>query len=203
MHARLSMIFSEKDNVDAGLAYIEDSARGAIEGTPGSKGLATLVDWETGVIITVSYWDASPRSAEVPLTQAQAPCGALTIEIFEVMVGRQVRKPLPGAAVRLARTQIDRTRRADIVEFYREDVVPRLEHRTGLCSAELLIDHDSGTALSVTVWEDAAATTRAEDAFEQLRVDAEQHHGVKLTWIESYTMVHTSARIDWSYPDSR
>lgn len=184
-----------------GIAYIEDFARGAVEATRGNQGLATLVDWETGVIIVVSYWDEPLRSTEAPLPRARGgaargACGALTTENYEVTVGRQARKPLPGAAARLARAQVDRTRRADVVGFYRKDVVPRLERCTGFCSAELLIDHNSGTALSVTAWEDTATATRAEPALEQLRIDADQRHGVKLTRVESYCMLHTSAQIE-------
>lgn len=200
MFARLSMIFCEMDRIDAGLAHIEDSDRGAVEATQGNEGLATLVDRETGVIVALSYWDESLRSSEAVLTEARAGAAAaargdLVTENFEVAVGRRVSIPAAGAAVRMARVQVDHARLEDAVGFYREDVVPRLERCPGLCSAELLLDPDSGTGVSVTAWEGPEAAAGAETVLEQLREEASSRLEVKFTRVETYTMVRTSARI--------
>lgn len=200
MYARVNMIFCDKDRIDDGLAHIEDSDRGAVEATEGNKGLATLVDRKTSVIVAISYWDESLRSSEAMLTKARAGAAAaangdLVTENFEVAAGRRVSIPAAGAAVRMARVQVDHARLEDIVAFYRDDVVPRLERCSGLCSAELLLDPDSGTGVSLTAWADPEAATDAESVLVQLREEASSQLEVKFTRIESYTMVRTSARI--------
>ena len=199
VYARLNMIFGAKDKVDAGLAHIEDSDRSAVEATPGNRGLVTLVDREAAVIIAVSYWDEPQRSSEALLTQARAAAAAaaggdVVTENYKVVAGKRLRTPTGGAAVRMARVQVDHAHVADVDAFYRGEVIPQLERCAGLCSAELLIDPDSGNGVSVTVWEDAEAATGAERVLERLRDEASQRLGAKFPRVESYLMVQTSVQ---------
>lgn len=201
MYARLNTIFGTTGGVDAGLAYIEDSDRGAVEATAGNRGLATLVDWQHGVIIALSYWDEPWNSSGAALTGARvgsavAARGDLVTENYEVVVDRRVAMPLVGAAVWMARMQLDTAPLADVVAFYREAALPELERCAGLCSAELLLDRDFGNGVSVTVWEDAAAAAPAESVLESLREEAGRRFAAKSTRNESYIMVRTSVRID-------
>ena len=57
MYARVNIIFGTAGKVGAGVAHIEKSDRDAVEAAAGNRGLTTLVDRKTGVIVAISYWD--------------------------------------------------------------------------------------------------------------------------------------------------
>jgi hypothetical protein len=201
MYARVNIIFGEKDKADAGIAHIEGTDRGVVEGTSGNQGLTTLVDRQAGVIVAISYWDEPLHSSEAALTQARggaatAAGGDLVVERFEVAIGERRSVPAPGAVVRMARVQIEPTRIADGMTFIRTEVLPPLRIVAGFCSAELLIDRSSGGGVFVTAWDDEAGGARSESVLDELRDEAVQRVGVKLPRTETYAVVRAVTQLD-------
>src|SRR6187397_2355486 len=101
MYARVNIIFGTEDKVGPAVAHIEKSDRHVVEAAPGNRGLTTLVDRTTGVIIAMSYWDDLSQSSEAVLTKARAGAakaavGALVTESFEVAVAERSAVPNPG-----------------------------------------------------------------------------------------------------------
>ena len=86
MYARVNIIFGTEDKVGPqGGFHIEKSDRCVVEAAPGNRGLTTLVDRKTGVIVAISYWDDLGQSSEAALTKAregaaEAAGGALITE---------------------------------------------------------------------------------------------------------------------------
>jgi len=199
MYARVNTIFGTEGKVDAGVALLEESDRGAVESAAGSRGLTTLVDRKAGVIVAVSYWDDLQRSSDAVLTQARenaamAASGELVAESFEVAVAERQAVPAPGAAVRMTRVQLDPARVDAGLAFVHDELMQRLSAGSGLCSAELLIDREIGNGLFVTTWTDQDAADRAEALLDELRLDAEERVGAKFPGSESYVLVRGSAR---------
>ena len=102
MYARVNIIFGTEDKVGPGVAHIEKSDRYVVEAAPGNRGLTTLVDRKTGVIVAISYWDDLGQSSEARLTKAredaaEAAGGALITENFEIAVAERLAVPDPGA----------------------------------------------------------------------------------------------------------
>lgn len=91
--------------------------------------------------------------------------------------------------------QFDRARCADVVALFSTEVVPQLADCEGMCSAELMIDQDSGSGVSMTVWDDVDAATRAEDLLNRLRDDAHRRVQAEITRVESYSLVQTSVPV--------
>ena len=109
MYARVNIIFGATGKVGAGVAHIEKSDRDVVEAAAGNRGLTTLVDRKTGVIVAISYWDDLGLSSQTALTKARAGAaeaaeGALVTEGFEVAVVERPVLPDPGAAAPWART---------------------------------------------------------------------------------------------------
>jgi hypothetical protein len=201
MYARVNTIFGTKGKVDAGVALLEESDRGAVESAPGSRGLTTLVDRKAGVIVAVSYWDDPHRSSDAVLTQARedaatAASGELVAESFEVAVTERQAVPAPGAAVRMTRVQLDPARVDAGLAFVHDELLQRLSAGSGLCSAELLIDREIGNGLFVTTWTDQDAADRADALLDELHLDAETRVGARFPGSESYVLVRGSARSD-------
>jgi hypothetical protein len=198
MYARVNIIFGAAGKVGAGVAHIEKSDRDVVEAAAGNRGLTTLVDRKTGVIVAISYWDDLRLSSETALTKARAGAaeaaeGALVTEGFEVAVAERPAVPDPGAAVQMARVQLDPVRVDSGLAFVRDELLQRLSACSGLCSAELLIDRVIGNGLLVTMWTNQEAADRAQALLDGLRGDAEAVAGAKFPRSESYMLVRRSA----------
>jgi len=201
MYARVNIIFGTTAKVGAGVAHIEKSDRDVVEAVAGNRGLTTLVDRKTGVIVAMSYWDDLRHSSEAALTKARegaakAAEGALVTESFEVAVAERLAAPDPGATVRMTRVQLDPVRVDAGVAFVRDKLLQRLSACSGLCSAELLIDRVIGNGLLVTTWTDQEAAGRAQALLDGLRRDAEAAAGATFPRSESYMLVWRSAPAD-------
>ena len=182
MYARVNIIFGTEGMVGPGVAHIEKCDRVAVEAAAGNRGLTTLVDRKTGVIVAMSYWDDLRQSSEAALTKARegaakAAEGALVTESFEVAVAERPAVPDPGATVQMTRVQLDSVRVDAGVAFIRSELLQRLSACSGLCSAELLIDRVIGNGLLVTTWTDQEAADRAQALLDGLRTDAEAATG--------------------------
>jgi hypothetical protein len=201
MYARVNIVFGERGKIDAGIDRLEGSDRPVVESTSGNRGLVTLVDRDAGVIVATSYWDEALYSSEAALTEAReavaaAAGGDLVVERFELAGHRLSSVPMPGAAVVMARVQLDPGAVADGLTAVRDEMLPPIAAVDGFCSAEILIDHDSGAGIVVTAWANATAADQADRVLEPLREDAEHRCGVKFTRAETYALVRTTARLD-------
>jgi hypothetical protein len=201
MYARVNIIFGTEDKVGPGVAHIEKSDRYVVEAAPGNRGLTTLVDRKTGVIVAISYWDDPGQSSEARLTKAredaaEAAGGALITENFEVAVAERLAVPDPGATVQMTRMQIDPSRVDAGLAFVRDELLQRLSACSGLCSAELLVDRVIGNGLLVTTWTDQEAAVRAQALLDGLREDAEAAAGATFPRSESYMLIWRSATAD-------
>lgn len=197
MYARVNIIFGAEDKVGPGVAHIEKSNRCVVEAAPGNRGLTTLVDRKTGVIVAISYWDDLGRSSEAALTKAregaaEAAGGALITENFEIAVAERLAVPDPGATVQMTRMQLDPSRVDAGLAFVRDELLQRLSACSGLCSAELLIDRVIGNGLLVTTWTDQEAAGRAQALLDGLRRGAEAAAGATFPRSESYMLVWRS-----------
>jgi hypothetical protein len=198
MYARVNTIFGTEGKVSAGVAHIEQSDRNAVESAEGNRGLTTLVDRKTGLIVAISYWDDPQRSSEAVLTQAResaavAAGGELVAESFEVAVADQQAVPAPGAAVQMTRVQLEPTKVDAGLAFVHDELLQRLSTGSGLCSAELLIDREIGDGLLVTTWTDPDAADRVKALLDELPTDAATRAGATFPRSESYVLVRRSA----------
>lgn len=201
MYARVNIIFGTADKVCPGVAHVEKSNRYVVEAAPGNRGLTTLVDRKTGVIIAISYWDDLAQSLEARLTKARAGAakaagGALITENFEIAVAERLAVPDPGATVQMTRMQLNPSRVDAGLAFVSDELLQRLSACPGLCSAEMLIDRVIGNGLLVTTWTDQEAADRAQALLDGLRKDTAAAGGAIFPRSESYMLIWRSAPAD-------
>lgn len=201
MHARVNIIFGQRDKIEDGIHHLEQSDksdRAAVEATDGNLGLTTLVDRETGVIVAVSYWDEPSQSSEAALTRARegaaaAAAGNLVVERYEVSSREVLTVPSSGATVRMERVQIEPAMAVDGVAFIRDEVLPQVRAAAGFCGAELMVDQGAGTGLLLTTWTTEADAVRGDAVLELLRDEAVDRAGTTFPRTETYALVRASA----------
>ncbi len=72
------------------------------------------------------------------------------------------------------------------IRHVRENVLPRAEQLDGYKGAYLLVDRDSGTSVSVTLWESEEAMRASEEAADRLRSNAAEGTGAEIASVERY-----------------
>jgi hypothetical protein len=117
----------------------------------------------------------------------------LVTESFEVAAVERPALAEPGATVQMTRMQLDPARVDAGLAFVRDELLQLLSARSGLCSAELLIDRVIGNGLLVTTWTDQEAARRAQALLDGLHRDAEAAAGATFPRSESYMLIWRSA----------
>ena len=193
MYVRMNTIFGERDKVAAVLDYLEECDRPVVEAAVGNGGLVTFVDRDGGVIVAASYWDEPLRSSEALLTEVRRDAeviagGTVTVDSYEVRAFFRRSVAQPGAEVRLGRVQLESAGQENAVSFLGGVVLPELTRCEGLCTAEILVDEGSSSAVVFTVWEDERAAVAARPVVEALG-DRGADDGAKFVSSEGYTLV--------------
>lgn len=197
MYVRLTTLHGHKGNIEAGVDYVEGTARAAIEAAAGNRGFATFTDAAAGVVMGASYWEGERSRAESGTALAdlraglgKAGGGDVTFENYVAAVARRVAIPQPGAVVRLLRVHLDPAQLGELVELYRDEIVARLTAPSGVCSAQLLVDPDTGRGLGVTAWTDEAALANARPVLEEAgRVVQGRVSSLRFAGTELYSLV--------------
>jgi hypothetical protein len=196
MHVRLNTIYGERDRAAAVLDYLEELDRPTVEAAVGNGGLMTFMDEASGVVVAASYWDEAVRSSAAALTGVRQGAeviarGMVIADSYEVrgLVRRSVAPR--GAAVRLDRLQLESASLDLAIAFLVTELMAELTRYESLCSAEVLIDADSSTAIVLTVWATEQGADSGGPVVESLR-DRAADHGAKFVSVERYTLVSTS-----------
>ena len=102
MHARMNMLAGDPAQLSEATRYLEGTVRPHVEGQPGSRGLAFLVNADLGTCVVASYWDsldamtASEQAVQVSRKEiAERLQASVTVEHYEVPVF--VRRARPAA----------------------------------------------------------------------------------------------------------
>ena len=196
MHVRMNTIFGERDRAPAVLDYLEELDRPTVKAAVGNGGLTTFIDEASGVVVAASYWDEAVRSSAAALTGVRHGAevvarGVVVADSYEVrgLVRRSVAQR--GAAVRFDRIQMESASIDVAIGFLVTELMAELTRSESLCSAEVLVDAGSNTAIALTVW----ATERGADngglVVDSLR-DRAVDHGAKFVSVERYTLVSVS-----------
>jgi hypothetical protein len=199
MHVRMNTIFGERDQATAVVDYLEVLDRPAVEAAVGNGGLMTFIDEASGIVVAASYWDEQARSSAAALTGVRQGAevvarGMVIADNYEVrgLVRRAVAQR--GATVRLDRLQLESAGLDAAIGFLVTVLMAELTRVESLCSAEVLIDAGSSTAIVLTVWGSAQGADSGCSVVESLR-DRAADHGAKFVSVERYTLISSSPQL--------
>ncbi|MGQ0572681.1 MAG: hypothetical protein ACT4RN_00575 [Pseudonocardia sp.] len=203
MFVRITTIQGSPQKTDAAVEFVETTGRPLLEASTGNRGIGVLVDDEAGRTLVASYWDtaAARLESESALAgrrgQAAAVAGGdVTVENYEVVVAQRLAMPPAGAPARLLRAQGEPGPETDeLIAFYRSEALPLITGLAGLCSVQLLVDRESGRAISATAWADEAALAAAQDALAAAAAKFVERFGDRITGVEKYTVVSTTLQM--------
>lgn len=201
MHMRLNMITADPRRLSDSVQFIEAEVRPQVDSQPGSLGTALYTNPGPGLAILESFWasDNAMAASEHHLgptrrAAVERAAGTVSVERYQVPVFELEAPARGGAGLRLTRMDFEPAAVEDAVEAYGDTAVPWLADTDGFCSALLLVDDQTGHAISETVWQNSEALAATRSVAAAVRVETVAATGCVIRAVEEYGLVSTSAR---------
>jgi heme-degrading monooxygenase HmoA len=176
VHARSTTIQARPSSIDDGISYVHDEVMPAMSAMDGYIGLSLLVDRDSGRCIVTSAWDteeaqqtSAGRAAPMRERAGRIFGGSVSVDAWEIGVLHRDHHSSAGACVRATWMRMPATHSARAIDFYRDSVLSALEDLEGFCSASLLINRDTGRAVSSSTFDSYEAMDRNREHAGELR----------------------------------
>lgn len=187
VYARSTTILAHPESIDAGVAHLQDEVMPTLLGIDGCVGLSMLVDRDSGRCIATSSWRTrqAMRAAEPQLRPVRDHAAEILgarpqVDEWEIAALHRDHTSNPGACVRVTWMRMEPEQADRVVDVYRMALLPVLEGYDGFCSASLLIDRESGLAVSSVTYDGARAMARSRDRADALRESGAREAGVEI-----------------------
>jgi hypothetical protein len=203
VHARSTTIQAQTSSIDDGIAYMRDDAMRELESVDGYVGLSLLVDRESGrCIITAAYEteDAMHAAADKGnqlRSDAAERFGATVekVDEWEVAVMHRDHQSADSACVRVTwlRMPADHADRA--IDMYKDSVLPALEDLEGFGSASLLVNRQSGRAVSSATFDSRDAMDRNREKSSEIRSTRAREMGAEVLDVGEFELALAHLRV--------
>jgi hypothetical protein len=176
VYARSTTVHAQPESIDAGVAHIRDEVMPMCLATDGCIGLSMLVDRTSGRCIITTAWQDEPamhasedRLRPVRERAAEMLGGRPQVDEWEIAALHRDHASEPGACVRATWMRTDSEGTNRLVDVYRMDLLPEIREFDGFCSASLMVDRTSGSAVSSVTFDSRDAMMRSRDSASALR----------------------------------
>lgn len=188
MHARSTTLHAHPESIDAGIAHVRDEVMPALLDMEGCIGLSLLVDRRSGRCIATGAWQtleamrASESSARPLRDHAAEVFGGNRAQVdeWEITVLHRDHPAEEGACVRASWIRFDSDSIDRAIDVYKMAMLPAMQEFAGFCSASLLVDRESGIAVSSVTYDNMAAMEASRDKADALRSAGARDAGVEL-----------------------
>jgi heme-degrading monooxygenase HmoA len=169
VYARSTTIQAQPSSIDAGIAHVRDEIMPQLRDIDGCVGLSLLVDRQSGRCIVTTSWDSEDamraseervRSIRDRAADEFGGIGSPMVEEWELAVLHRDHHSAEGACARVTWVTSDPAQTDQNIEFYKTAVLSDMENLEGFCSASLLVNRDSGRAVSCASFDSREAMDR-------------------------------------------
>jgi quinol monooxygenase YgiN len=201
VHARSTTFQARASEIDAGIRYATEEVMPAIMAMEGCIGLSMLVNRESGRCIATSAWadEQSMRAADAALRPMRDEAGTILggspqVDEWEIAVLHRDHRTSDSTCVRCTWLQTD-DGLDDAIERFRSEVLPTAEGMAGFCSASLMVDRQSGRAVSSVTWDSREAMEGSREAATQLRTRVAEASGAQVQDVAEFDLALAHLRV--------
>ncbi len=166
-------------DIDAAVAYMKENPLSVVRSQRGYKGMSAGADRSSGLLGILSLWetaadrDASESALAKTRDDARSDLGTdMTVESLDQVAVQVGNPPAIGCALALTRISVDPGKVADIVEFFKREILPEITSYPGFRSVRNLINPETGEGMVTTIWDDEPSRDAALEAAQARRADA-------------------------------
>lgn len=195
MYARSTTFLAGPGSIDEGIAFVQDEVMPAAMAMDGCIGLSMICNRDSGRCIATSAWssmDAMDTSNQ--MMQPMRDRGAEifgdrpTIDRWEIAVLHRHAMTGEGACVRCTWLSMDAAGLDHAIDTYRMATLPAMEGMDGFCSASLMVDRESGRAVSSATFATREAMVASRSAAESLRMRTAESLGATVTDVHEFDL---------------
>jgi quinol monooxygenase YgiN len=195
VYARSTTFVARREAVDEGVAYVDDEVRPALMAMDGCIGLSMICDRDTGRCIVTSAWsskdalDASEQMVQPLRDKGAEIFGARpSIDRWEIAVLHRDVPAGASACVRCTWLELDPAGMTDAIATFRMTALPVMEEMEGFCSASLLVDRNSGRAVSSVTFASRDALVASRAAADELRTRMAETIGASVLDVHEFDL---------------
>lgn len=196
MYARSTTITAPAEAIERGVAMVRDEVLPAVMQLDGCLGLSMLVDRPSGQGIVTASWrdlEALRKSADAVQVLRQRVSDSLGAEVtdvreWEVGVMHRAHHAAEGACVRATWLRGDPANMDRAIEIFKVGLLPRIEELEGFCSASLLVDRATGTAVSSITYDSRETLERTRDQGAAIRSAGSQETATEIVDVREYEL---------------
>lgn len=196
MYARSTTVQGSPKRVDQAIAMVRDEVLPAVSQMPGCLGLSMMVDRSDGHGVVTTSWESeeamrSTADAVAPMREKAANLidGTAEVQEWEIAVMHRAHHAPAGSYVRSTWLRSDPAGVDRALDVFRLGVLPRVEELQGFCSAILMIDRESGLAVSSVAFDDLAAIEASRDAAQAIRGGAVKEIGAEVLDVREHELI--------------
>ncbi len=202
MYARSTTVLAHPESIDAGIAHMRDEVMPTLREIDGCIGLSMLVDRASGRCIATSAWQtreqmvaSEPRLRPVRDHAAEILGARPQVDEWEIAVLHRDHTSAPGACVRATWLRMGPEQADRVVDVYRMALLPVMEGYDGFCSASLLVDRESGLAVSSVTYDGVRAMERSREQADALRESGARDAGVEIVEVCEFELALAHLRV--------
>ncbi len=202
VHARSTTFQARESEIDAGIRYVQEEVMPAIMAMDGCIGLSMMVDRETGRCIATSAWadEQTMRAADSALRPMREQAGTILgsdhrVDEWEIAVVHRDHQTTDSTCVRCTWLRTDPGRIDDAIERFRSDVLPTAEDMNGFCSASLMVNRETGRAVSSVTWDSREAMEGSREAATKLRSRVAEASGAQIEDVAEFNLILAHLRV--------
>jgi len=196
VYARSTTVQGSPDRVDLAIAMVRDEVLPAVNQMPGCLGLSMMIDRQDGHGIVTTSWESeeamrATAEAVAPMRERAANLmgGTATVQEWEIAVMHRAHHAPAGTCVRSTWLRSDPAGVERALDVFKLGVLPRVEELQGFCSASLLINRESGLAVSSVAFDDLAAIEASRDAAQAIRAGAVKQIGAEVLDVREHELI--------------
>jgi heme-degrading monooxygenase HmoA len=203
MYARTTTLQGDPRRLDDGIAHVRDRVMPAVMDMEGCIGMSMLADRESGRCIVTAAWQdeatlhAAAAGVQTMREQARDLLGAddMQVQEWEIAVMHRRHEAPTGACTRVIWSRADTGHIDQVLDAYRETMVPQLEALPGFCSVSLLVDREHGRAASAVTFDDRASMEGSREDARRMRDTFVSAMEVTITDVAEFDLVLAHLRV--------
>jgi heme-degrading monooxygenase HmoA len=202
MYARSTTMRVRPEALDDLVGYIRDDVMPMVTQLEGCVGLSLMTDRDTGRCIATSAWEteeAMRGSAERvrPSRERAAERFGTTPEIheWEIAVLHRAHRAGDGSCARVTWTRTDAANLDQVIDAYRDSLMPWWEQTPGFCSNSLMVDRREGRCASAVVFESREAMAHTRDQFTTLREEFVARMSMEIVEVAEFDLALAHLRV--------
>ena len=202
MYARSTTMRVCPEALDDLVHYVRDDVMPMVTQLEGCIGLSLLTDRDTGRCIVTSAWqteDAMRGSEEQVRASRERAAERFdtTPEIheWEIAVLHRAHQAGDGACARVTWTRTDAANLDQVIDAYRDSLMPWWEETAGFCSNSLMVDRREGRCASAVVFESREAMAHTRDQFTTLREEFVARMSMQIEEVAEFDLALAHLRV--------